>query len=352
MHSYLLKYNILPMAATQNNYMKAMVLGGKQQPLEWKEIPVPSPQKGEVQIKIKAAALNHRDVWIQKGRYAGLTYPAILGSDGAGMVTQAGENTNTPLIGKEVIINPGHNWGNNLQAQAKDFKILGMPDQGTFAEYICVPLQYVSPKPAHLSFEQAAALPLGGLTAYRALFTRGCLEPGQKVLITGIGGGVALIAMQFCIATGARVWVTSGSDAKIAQAKKLGAVDGINYKAQKWADQLQQQAGGFDLVIDSAAGEGFSALIELAVTGGKIVVFGGTQGVIKDIIPGRIFWKQLSVLGSTMGSEKEFMEMTQLVSSKKIVPVIDQIFPLQQAEQALQRMDNSEQFGKIVLQVD
>lgn len=331
--------------------MKAVQLEGINQTVAVKEVPTPAPQKGEVQINIKAAALNHRDVWIQKGRYAGLKYPAILGSDGAGVVTQAGQGVDNAWVGKEVIINPGHNWGDNPDAQQKEFKILGMPDQGTFAEYICVPAQYIFPKPGHLSFEQAAALPLGGLTAYRALFTRGNLQAGQKVLLTGIGGGVALIALQFCLAAGAKIWVTSGSDAKIEQAKKLGAIDGVNYKAEKWPDALQQQAGGFDLIVDSAGGEGFTRLIDLAVTGGKIVIFGGTQGFLKDIIPGRIFWKQLSILGTTMGNESEFAAMTQLVETKKIIPILDKTFPLQEAEQALRRMDNSDQFGKIILQV-
>jgi zinc-binding alcohol dehydrogenase/oxidoreductase len=329
--------------------MKAIVLEGVNQPVALKEVPTPSPQQGEVQINVKTAALNHRDVWIQKGKYAGLKYPAILGSDGAGVVTQTGEGVDKLLVGKEVIINPGHNWGDNPEAQRKEFKILGMPDQGTFAEYICVPTQYISLKPAHLSFEQAAALPLGGLTSYRAIFTRGNLQPGQKVLITGIGGGVALIALQFCLAAGAKVWVTSGFDTKIEQAVTLGAQAGTNYKAEKWHETLQQQAGGFNLIIDSAGGESFSKLIDLAVTGGKIVMYGGTQGMIKDIIPGRIFWKQLSILGTTMGNEGEFASMVQLVSTKQIVPVMDKTFPMAEAEQALRRMDNSEQFGKIIL---
>ncbi|QHT71026.1 zinc-binding dehydrogenase [Rhodocytophaga rosea] len=331
--------------------MKAIVLEGVNQSVALKEVPTPTPQKGEVQINIKAAALNHRDVWIQKGKYAGLKYPAILGSDGAGVVTQMGEDVDKQLLGKEVIINPGHNWGANPEAQRKEFKILGMPDQGTFAEYICVPSQYVFTKPAHLSFEQAAALPLGGLTAYRTLFTRGALQTGQKVLITGIGGGVALIVLKFCLAVGAKVWVTSGSDSKIEKAISLGAQAGVNYKAEKWHESLQQQAGGFDLIVDSAAGENFPKLIDLAATGGKIAMYGGTQGTIKDIIPGRIFWKQLSILGTTMGNEGEFASMTQLVSTKHIVPVIDKTFPMAEAEQALRRMDNSEQFGKIILQI-
>lgn len=331
--------------------MKAVILEDVNQPVALKEVPTPSPQQGEVQINIKAAALNHRDVWIQKGKYAALKYPAILGSDGAGVVTQTGDGVDKLLIGKEVIINPSHNWGDNLEAQRKEFKILGMPDQGTFAEYICIPAQYISSKPAHLSFEQAAALPLGGLTSYRALFTRGNLQPGQKVLITGIGGGVALIALQFCLAAGAKVWVTSGSDTKIEKAIHLGAQAGANYKAEKWHESLQQQAGSFDLIIDSAAGEDFGKLIDMAVTGGKIVMYGGTQGTIKDIIPGRIFWKQLSILGATMGNESEFAAMAQLVDAKQIVPVMDKTFPMAEAEKALRRMDNSEQFGKIILMI-
>jgi NADPH:quinone reductase-like Zn-dependent oxidoreductase len=332
--------------------MKALVLEGLNQPITLKEVPRPVLQPGEVLIQIKAAALNHRDVWIQKGQYAGIKYPSILGSDGAGVVMEAANEADKQWIGKEVIINPSHNWGDNPKGQEKNFKILGLPDEGTFAQYVKVPSRYLAEKPAHLSFEEAAAIPLAGLTAYRSLFSRGQLQPGEKILITGIGGGVALFVLQFALVAGAQVYVTSSSIAKIARAKQMGAIGGANYTEATWAEDLKKEAGSFDMIVDSAAGEGFAKLIDVAAVGGRLVIFGGTKGTIKEIMPHRIFWKQLSILGSTMGSEEDFAQMIKFMQEKQIKPVIDTVFPWAEAEQALRRMDNREQFGKIVLQVE
>lgn len=332
--------------------MKALVLEGLNEPLQLKELSELTPAAGEAIVRVKAAALNHRDVWIQKGQYAGIKYPIILGSDGAGVVAEVGEGVDRSWIGKEVIINPGQNWGSNPNAHAKSFRILGLPDNGTFAQYVKVPAQYLVSKPVYLSFEEAAALPLAGLTAYRALFSRAQLQLGEKVLITGIGGGVALFVLQFALLKRADVYVTSGSDAKIERAIGLGASGGANYRESDWVENLQKKAGSFDVIIDSAAGEGFSKLIELASVGGRIAIYGGTQGKIKDIIPARIFWKQLSILGSTMGNEKEFGNMIKFVEENRLKPVIYKIFNWQDAEEAMRRMDNSEQFGKIVLKME
>ncbi len=333
--------------------MQALVLEGVNQPIRLKEVPDPQPGTGEVLVQLKAAALNHRDVWIQKGQYAGLKFPVIPGSDGAGIVTKAGMGADTTLIGKEVIINPGLFWGDNPRTHdRKTFRILGLPDDGTFAGYVKVPAAYVHPKPAHLSFEQAAALPLGGLTGYRALFTRAGLQPGEKVLITGAGGGVAQLVMQFAVARGAQVFVTSGSDEKIAKAMQMGASGSANYRQPDWTEGLKAQAGSFDVIIDSAAGEGFIKLIDLAAPGGRIVFYGGTTGVINGIVPGKVFWKQLSILATTMGSEADFEAMLQFVAEKRIVPVVDKVFPLADGEAALRYMDNAAQFGKIVLAVE
>jgi len=330
--------------------MQALVLEGIHQPLQLQEVPDLVPTAGEVVVQLQAAALNHRDVWIQKGQYAGLHFPAILGSDGAGVVTEAAD-ANTAWMGKEVIINPGMNWGNNPQAQAKSFKILGMPDPGTFAQYVKVPVTHIVSKPAHLTPEQAAALPLAGLTGYRALFSRAAVRAGEKVLITGIGGGVALLVLQFAVAAGAEVYVTSGSDEKITQAMQRGARGGANYTQANWSETLKAQASAFDVIIDSAAGDGFARLIDLADEGGRIVFYGGTQGTINGVIPGKVFWKQLSILGTTMGSEFEFGEMVKFVEKHRIVPVVSKIFPLHQGNEALQYMKDTAQFGKIVLRM-
>ncbi|MDF7813736.1 zinc-binding dehydrogenase [Hymenobacter sp. YC55] len=332
--------------------MQALVLDGINQVVQLREVPTPQPGPGQVQVQLHAAALNHRDVWIQKGQYAGLKFPIILGADGAGIVTEVGEGVDQSLRGQEVLINPSHNWGNNPAAQGRDFTILGLPHDGTFAEYVCVPAQYVLGKPAHLSFEQAAALPLGGVTAYRALFTRAALQAGERVLINGIGGGVALLALQMAIAAGAEVWVTSGSEEKIEKAVALGAKGGISYKAEKWPITLSQQAGGgFDVVVDSAGGPGFGDLLDAANPGGRIVFYGATNGNVPDLAVRKVFWKQLSLLGSTMGTEQDFTEMVRFFEQHQLVPVVDQIFLLGEGETALRHMEDSLQFGKIVLNI-
>ena len=334
--------------------MQALQLDAIHQPAAVREVPTPVPAAGEILVKLHAAALNHRDVWIQKGQYAGLRLPCTLGSDGAGKVTAHGADVaaGAPAVGSRVLINPGLRWGDNPRVQAKDFVVLGMPDPGTFAEYISLPARYIRPMPAHLSFEQAAALPLGGLTAYRAAFTRAQVQAGERVLVTGVGGGVALLAAQFCAARGAQVWVTSSSDEKLARAQGLGATGGINYNADNWVKTLVQQAGGpFDVIIDSAAGEAFNSLLDAAAPGGRIVFYGGTLGAIPQLPPGKVFWKQLSLLGSTMGSEQDFEDMLQLVTEKGIVPVVDEVFPLAEGEAALRRLDAGAQFGKVVLKI-
>lgn len=332
--------------------MQALVLDGINQVIQLREVPTPQPGPGEVQVQLHAAALNHRDVWIQKGQYAGLKFPIIVGSDGAGTVTELGEGVDKGLRNQEVLINPGHNWGDKPAAQGRDFAILGLPHDGTFAEYVCVPAHYVQPKPAHLSFKQAAALPLGGVTAYRAVFTRAALQAGERVLINGIGGGVALLALQMALAAGAKVWVTSGSEDKIEKAVALGAKGGISYKTEKWAAALSKQAGGgFDVVVDSAGGPGFGDLLDAAAPGGRIVFYGATNGDVPNVALRKVFWKQLSLLGSTMGTEQDFKEMVRFVEQHQLVPVIDQTFPLAEGEKALRRMDESLQCGKLVLNI-
>ena len=329
--------------------MKAVILKDKNEPLVWDETEKPAPSNGEVLVRIKAAAFNHRDLWIQKGQYAGLRYPIILGSDGSGIVIKLGDGVNDSWLNKEVIINPGMNWGNNPNFHDRHFKILGLPDNGTFAEYVKVPADYLYAKPDYLSFEEAAAIPLAGLTGYRALFTRGEVKQGDKVLITGIGGGVALMVLKMALAIGADVYVTSGSDEKIERAVALGAKLGVNYKISSWYKLFQSAVEGFDVIIDSAAGDDFKHLIELANPGGKIVFYGGTQGPISTLNPQKIFWKHLSILGTTMGTQKEFAAMLSLFETHKIKPVIDEVFDMANAEKAIRKMDNAAQFGKIVL---
>ncbi|TSD64516.1 zinc-binding dehydrogenase [Inquilinus sp. KBS0705] len=330
--------------------MKAIVLESAENPIVYKEVDKPTPGPGEVLVKIKAAALNRRDYWISIGKYAGIKYPTVLGADGAGIVAEAGEGAGD-WLNKEVVINPSHNWGDHDEFQSKDFKILGLPDDGTLAEYVLVKAEYLYPKPTHLTFEQAAALPLAGLTAYRALFTKAKIKKGDTVLIIGVGAGTGSFLLQFAFAAGCRVFVTSGTGEKIEKAKLLGASAGVSYKAQDWAEQLKQLAGGFDAVIDSALGPDFNKIPDLCNPGGRIVFFGGTAGNIPELNARPIFWKQLQILGTTMGTQQEFKAMLDFVNEHKIVPVVDEVFPLANAKDAFSKMADAKQFGKIVLSV-
>ncbi len=328
---------------------RALVLTGIGGPLEVQERELRALQAGEAAIRIRAAALNHRDLWIYKGQYAGLKFPVIMGSDGAGIVEIVGSKADAEWIGRQVVVNPSLDWGNSLEVQGKDFRILGLPDAGTFSEYVIVPVSNLVATPNGLTLEEAAALPLAGLTAYRALFTRAKIKAGEKLLITGIGGGVALALLRFAVAAKVRVFVTSGSKQKLDRAISLGAEGGAVYREEGWAEVLAEQAVAFDCIVDSAGGAGFTHLCDLARPGGRLVFFGATVGNPTELVLRKIFWKQLNLLGTTMGSSEEFSAMIRMVEDQKIIPVIDQVFHFEQAAAALDRMDESGQFGKLIL---
>lgn len=332
--------------------MRAVVCVAREQPLQVEQVAMPVAGEGEVIVQVKAAAFNHRDWWIRQGQYANLRYPIILGSDGSGVVYEVGEGVSIDWLHKEVVMNPGMNWGDDPAVHSRAFKMLGLPDDGCFAEFVKVPATALFPKPSYLSFQEAAALPLAALTGYRALFTKGELKKGDHVLLTGIGGGVALMMLQMAVAVGAHVYVTSGDDAKIEKAKKLGAAGGVNYRTEGWHKLLQVSTEGFDLIVDSAGGDSFRHFIDLAKPAGRIVFFGGTQGAITNLNPQKMFWKQLQIKGTTMGTPEEFEAMLQLFETHRIRPVVDAVYPMEQADIAIHKMENASQFGKIVLRME
>jgi zinc-binding alcohol dehydrogenase/oxidoreductase len=329
--------------------MKSAIYTQPGQLLEIRELKKPKPIKDQVLVRIHSAALNHRDLWIQQEQNS--PEGIALGSDGSGVIEDVGEDADTLLIGMEVIINPSLNWGDNPIVQGNSFKILGWPDAGTFSDYVVVSKKQIFEKPEHLSFQESAAVPLSGLTAYRALFSKVRLRAKEKVLITGIGGGTALWALQFAVAYQARVYVTSGSDEKINKAKALGAFNGFNYKDPEWTQKALKESGGFDIVIDSAGGPQFSELMDLMVPGGRIAIFGRTAGDIPAIPTRILYWKQLSIHGTTMGTRDEFLSMLDFLESRNLKPVIDKVYPFDQINEAMDRMKQSHQFGKIVLQI-
>lgn len=330
--------------------MKAIVLRAPGQ-LEHAEVARPTPRAGQLRVRLAAAALNHRDVYIRDGKYPGLRYPAILGADGVGTVEATGPGVDPTWIDRRVVLDPGLDWGDDPRVQGPAYRILGMPEDGTFAEAIIVPATSAHPAPGHLTDHQAAALPLAHLTAWRALVTRAAIRPDDRVLVTGIGGGVALAALQLALAHGAAVWVTSSSPHKLAEARRLGARGGFLYTEDYDAAARKQSGGGFDVIIDGAGGEGVGALLRLLTPAGRFAFYGGTAGRWPAILPQHLFFRQISILASTMGSPAEFAALLAFTETHGIVPVVDRVYALADAPAALDRLHHSDQFGKIVLAI-
>ena len=332
--------------------MKAIVLNRKtSSKLELVDINLPVLEKNQVNVGIKAAALNHRDEWCRQGLYPNLQDGVVLGSDGAGTVIEAGSKDLEKWIDKEVIINPAMYWGQDENVQSHDFQILGMPSHGTLAASVHVTADRLHEKPSFMSWEAAAALPLAGLTAYRALMVQGRVKKGEKVLVTGFGGGVAQFAAQFAVAQEAEVYVSSSSEDKISAALQLGIRGGYKYSDEKWVKQALEETGGFDLIVDSAMGDTLNNLINVVRPGGRIVFYGATKGNPSGFNARKVFWNQIKIMGSTMGSDRDFEAMLSFVNSHQINPVVDQVFTLEEAEKAFDRMKNGQQLGKIVIKV-
>lgn len=329
--------------------MQALVLNHNSFQLE--EVNTPTVGKHQALVKIHYAALNHRDQWIREGQYAKIQLPAILGSDGCGQVVGIFNEEDNHWIGKEVIINPNINWGTNQQFQSKEYQILGMPTQGTLAEYIVLNIDRLHVKPTYLSNEQASALPLAGMTAYNALFNKGKVERGMNVLISGVGGGVAQFAFLFAHAVGANTYVTSSKDAVLETCNNLGAKDGANYTGKDAIKNLSKTIGGFDVIIDSACGDGMNELISTLKPNGKFVFYGATKGLPRDLNMRLIFWNHLQLLGSTMGSDEDYFKMIDLCNEHQIKPILDKTFEFADAVSAFERMKDGAQFGKIIIKI-
>ena len=329
--------------------MKAALFKSKDIPPCVAEVAKPIPGKKEVLIQLHYAALNHLDLWIWQDKV--LDREVISGSDGSGIVIAVGEDADTSLIGKKVVINPSMYWGDESRFAGESYEILGNPTNGTFAEYIKIDESFVHEKPAHLSLKEAAALPMAALTAYRALFTKAKITANDTVLITGIGGGAALFLLQMAVAAGASVYVTSSSEKKITQAIQLGATGGFNYKDPDWTVKAKNTMGSFDVIVDSAGGDGFALLTEIASEGARIVLFGRTAGDINHLKPSVIFNKQLSISGTMMGTHEEFKAMLSYYSEHNLKPVIDKTFQLYEINDAAAYMKSGEHFGKIIFSI-
>ena len=333
--------------------MKALMLNeiGGPEKLSIEEMSIPTPADNEVVIRVHSAALNRRDFYITYGMYPRMQTQCVLGADGAGEVFAIGKNVSNFSIGENVIINPGMNWGESDDFCRDDFTILGMPTNGTFAEYVVVPAENAHKKPDYLSWEEAAAIPLAGVTAYRSLVTRGQLREGETVLIPGIGSGVALYLLQMAVSMGAKVIVTSSSDEKIYNALQLGAIAGYNYKDEDWHKKLRKEHGLVNLVVDGVGGENFNRLIDVTAQGGRIVSYGATNGPVPKTVLPKVFFKNMDIRGTTMGSPREFESMLSFYEKHQLKPILDRSFKLDEVVEALKYMGEGSNFGKITLTV-
>jgi zinc-binding alcohol dehydrogenase/oxidoreductase len=334
--------------------MQAIVVrepGGAEQ-LRLAEWPAPQPGPAEVVVALRAAALNRRDLLMRSRPQMAAMMPFVPGSDGAGVVAEVGAGVQRVKAGEPVVIYPSLRWGILESHPSPEFEILGGPTDGTYAQFIRLPADNVFPMPAHLSFEEAAAFPLAGLTAWRALISKAHIKPGERLLIPGAGSGVATLALQIAKLAGASVYVTSHSDEKLARALALGADGGVNYTQADWPDRIKAlSGGGVEVILDSVGAATFSQNLELLVPGGRLVTFGTTSGSSTALEIRQFYHKQISLLGTTMGSPKEFVEMLAAVNAGRIKPVIDRAFPLAEASEAHRRLEQHSQFGKIVLTI-
>ena len=319
---------------------------------ELADVPDPVPDGGEAVVALRAAALNRRDwwVWTDPG-YCPL--PVTLGSDGAGVVVAVGDDVENVGVGDEVVIDATLNWGPAEEQPLPEFDILGAPKDGTFAEQVVVPAANLAPKPARLSWVEAAAINLGGLTAWRAAVTCAGAAPSRTVLVTGAGSGVASFAIQIATALGARVFVTSSAQDKLERAQALGAVGGVSYREPDWPERIVSLAGGeLDAAIDSYGGPSWEGALRALRTGGTLVSFGDTSGPATTLTTAEVYWRWRTVRGTSMGSPREYRAMLDHVASATWRPEIDSVFALDELDAAARRLDAPDRFGKVVLRIE
>ena len=312
--------------------------------LSFEQVADPAGGPGRVVVELRAAAVNRRDLLVRNppGPAYQFPLPLIPGSDGAGVRRDTGE---------EVVVYPGLGWGDREDAAGPDWRILGGPENGTYAELVEVPAENVFPKPGRFSWEEAAAFPLAGLTAYRALFPVGRLVAGETVLLLGAGSGVTTLAVALAAQAGARVLVTSSGQEKIERARDLGADGGVLYTEGDWPEAVRELAGGgVDLVVDSI-GTTWKDSLRCLRRGGRLVVFGGTGGPLVELDVRAVYLNWLSILGTTMGSARDFAGLLRMVDEGAWQPAIDSVRPLPEAEAAHERLRAGEHFGKLVLAV-
>jgi NADPH:quinone reductase-like Zn-dependent oxidoreductase len=325
------------------------------------DLPIPDVSAGQVRVRVTAAALNHLDLFMLQGLPgATLRPPWVLGADATGILDAIGDGAGpNASIGDTVVINPGISDGSCEYCRAGEqslcvrFGILGEHHPGTFAEYVVVPAANVRRIPASIPRETAAAYTLATLTAWRMVVTRARVTSKDEVLIMGIGGGVALAALAIVKQIGARAWVTSGSDAKLARARELGADETINYRTTDVAKEVRTRTGrrGVSVVLDNVGNATWKQSLGALGRAGRLVTCGATSGPMVETDARRLFWSQWTIMGSTMGNVAEFEAVTTELSELRLLPVIDSVFDLGKGRDAFARLASGEQFGKVVVRV-
>ncbi len=335
--------------------MNAIVMReiGGPEVLRWENVPTPVPGPGHALVRLRAAALNRRDVSLRRRASTQSMLPLIPGSDGAGEIAELGSGCEGWQVGQAVVIYPALHWGSSIRRPINDFRILGGPDPGTYAEFMVVPAENLFAKPESLSFPEAAALPVAALTAWRAVMICGQVEPGDRVLLPGIGSGVATFALQIAKMAGATVYVTSHCDKKLARARALGADGTANYRSSDWVTVIRDltHGEGVDVLVDSVGTPTVAAAQPLLRVGGRLVTFGATGGADVTLDLRWLYSRFISVIGTTLGSPWDFAQVVTLLGHGKIKPVIDRVFPLAEAAAAQLYLESGEQFGKVVLEI-
>lgn len=342
--------------------MKAAVFyehGGPEK-IQIADVPKPQIGRSDALIQVKACALNHLDLWVRRGLPSLETkLPFWSGSDVAGIVAEVGADVTAFKPGDRVLINPSLYCGvceycvAGEESLCVDFKLLGEHVPGGCAEYVAAPAGNLVRLPDDFSFEEAAAVPLVFQTAWRALITQARIRPGEDVLILGASGGVASAAIQIAKLAGTRVFVVTSSPEKIAEAKELGADVGLNRNEVDFSREIWKLTNkrGVDVVLENVGTPTWKQSLRSLAKGGRLVTYGATAGPVGETDIRVVFWKQVHIIGSTMSNRKEFADVTKLIFQRKLRPVIDRVFPLEQVRQAHERLEAGEQFGKIVLSI-
>jgi NADPH:quinone reductase-like Zn-dependent oxidoreductase len=349
--------------APRENPLKAVRIheyGGADK-LRYEEAPAPELSRPtDVIVKLHAASLNHIDIWNRRGLTGiKIAFPRILGADGAGTVAEVGRGVKHLKAGDAVCLYPPSGCGEcDFCATDRDWmcvslRVFGEREDGTYAEYVRAPARNCFPIPSGFSFEEAAAFPLVYVTVWRMLQTNARLKPGERILIIGIGGGVATAALQIAAAIGTHIIVTSSSDEKLDKARALGAAHGINYTRSDFSREVRRltEKRGVDVVVDCVGGTGWVQSLAALAKGGRLVTCGATAGAHPATDIQRIFWNQLKIFGSTLGDRADFAEVLSFIAASGTRPLIDRVFPLSEAARAQERMEQGKQFGKIVLRI-